>query len=77
MKRIYPHQSHDTGRRKKAVIQWEQLSNFIRLMNVVAYVQRALSNSELATLVNGIQEKEKAKATIFKLLQQEQFGEEI
>ena len=46
-------------------------------MNTVAYVQRALNKHKPATLVVSIEEREKAKATIFKLLQQEQFGEEM
>ena len=59
---------------KKAVIQWERFSNFNRL---VAYVQRALSKYKPSTLVVSIEEKEKAKATIFKLLQQAQSGGEM
>ena len=62
---------------KKAVIEWERFSNFSRLVNTVAYVQRALNQHKPATFVVSIEEKEKAKATIFKLLQQEQFGEEM
>ena len=62
---------------KKAVIQWERFSNFKRLVNTVAYVQRALNKHKPATVVVSIEEREKAKATIFKLLQQEQFGEEM
>ena len=62
---------------KKAVIQWERFSNFNRLVNTVAYVQRALNKHKSATLVVSIEEREKAKATIFKLLQREQFGEEM
>ena len=62
---------------KKAVIQLEQFSNFNRLVNIVAHVQRALSKHKTATLVVSIKEKEKAEATIFKLLQLEQFGEEM
>ena len=62
---------------KKAVIQWERFGNFNRLVNTVAYVQRALNKDKPATLVVNIEEREKAKATIFKLLQQEQFGEEM
>ena len=46
-------------------------------MNTVAYVHRALNKHKPATLVVSIEEKEKAKATIFKLLQQEHFGEEM
>ena len=62
---------------KKALIQWERFSNSNRLVNTVAYVQRALNKDKPATLVVNIEEREKAKATIFKLLQQEQFGEEM
>ena len=62
---------------KKAVIQWERFSNFNRLVNTVAYVQRALNKHRPATLIVSIEERAKAKATIFKLLQQEQFGEEM
>ena len=43
----------------------------------MAYVQRAFSKYKPATLVFSIEEREKAKATVFKLLQLEQFGEEI
>ena len=62
---------------KKAVIQWERFSNFNRLVNTVAYVQRAFNKHKPAALVVSIEEREKAKATIFKLLQQEQFCEEM
>ena len=53
---------------KKAVIQWERFGNFNRLVNTVAYVQRALNKHKPATLIVSIEEREKAKATIFKLL---------
>ena len=62
---------------KKAVIQWERFSNFNRLVNTVAYVQQALNKHRPAILIVSIEERRKAKATIFKLLQQEQFGEEM
>ena len=62
---------------KKSGNQWERFSNFNRLVNTVAYVQRALNKYKPATLVVSIEGREKAKATIFKLLQQEQFGEEL
>ena len=62
---------------KKAVNQCERFSNFNRPVNTVAYVQGALNKHKPATLVVSIEEREKAKATIFKLLQQEQFGEEM
>ena len=61
----------------KAVVQWERFSNFNRLVNTVAYVQRALNKHKPATLVVSTEEREKAKATIFKLLQREHFGEEM
>ena len=62
---------------KKAVVQWERFSYFNRLVNTVAYVQPAMSKYKPATLVVSIEEREKAKAIIFKLLQREQFGEEM
>ena len=62
---------------KKAVIQWERFSNFNRLVNTMTYEKRALNKHKPATLVVSIEEREKAKATIFKLLQQEQFGDEM
>ena len=60
---------------KKAVIQWKRFSNCNGLVNTVAYVQRALNKHKPATLVVSIEEREKAKSIIFKLVQQEQFGE--
>ena len=62
---------------KEAVIQWERLRNFNRLVNTMTYVRRAFSKHKPATLLVSVEEKEKAKATIFKLLQREQFGEQI
>ena len=62
---------------KKAFIQWERFSNFNRLVNTVAYVQQALNKNKPATLVVSIEEREQANSIIFKLLQQEQFGEEM
>ena len=52
---------------KKAVIQWEQFSNFNRLVKTIAYVQRALNKHKPAAVVVSIEESEKAKATIFSL----------
>ena len=46
-------------------------------MNTVPYIQRALNKYKLATLVVSIEETEKAKTIILKLVQQEQFGEEM
>ena len=63
--------------KEKAVIQWERFSNFNSLVNKVAYVQRALNKHKPAKLVVSIEEREKAKATIFKSLQRENFGEEM
>ena len=63
--------------KKKAVFQWERLSKFNRLMNTVAYVQRAFNRHKPATVVVSVEEREKTKALIFKLLKQEQFGKEM
>ena len=46
-------------------------------MNTVVYVERALSKHKPAKVLASIQEREKATAIIFKLLQQEQFDEEM
>ena len=62
---------------RKAAIHWERFSKFNKLVNTVACVQRALSQHKPLTLVVSIEEREKSKATVFKLLQQEQFGEEM
>ena len=62
---------------KKAVIQWERFSSFSRLLKTMAYVPRAFSKYKPATLLVSVEEQEKAKAIIFKLLQREQFGEEM
>ena len=43
----------------------------------MAYVQRALNKYIPGTFVVSIEEREKAKATIFKILQQAQFDEEM
>ncbi|XP_075250739.1 uncharacterized protein LOC142342945 [Convolutriloba macropyga] len=43
----------------------------------MAYVQRALRKKKPATKMIGIEENEDARATIFRLLQQEQFAEEV
>ena len=46
-------------------------------MNTVAYLEQALRKKKSATLVVGREEREKAKAIIFNLLQQGQFSDEI
>ena len=46
-------------------------------MNTVAYEQRALSKPKPAPLVVSIGERKKAKSIFSKLIQQEQFGEEM
>ena len=48
----------------------------LRLVNTVEYVQRALIKCNSGTVVVDFEEREKAKAIIFKLLQ-EQFGDEM
>ena len=62
---------------KKLMIQWERFSNFNRLVNTMAYVQRVFRKHKPATKTLSVEEKEVAQAGIFRLLQQEQFAEEM
>ena len=62
---------------KKPMIQWERFSNFHRLKNTMAYVQRVFKKHKPATKTLSVEEREAAQASIFRLLQQEQFAEEI
>ena len=62
---------------RKVVFQWEQLSNFNRLVITMAYVKPAMSKPMPATTLVRIEKREKAKAIIFKLLQQEESFQEM
>ena len=62
---------------KKPLIQWERFSNFNRLVNTMAHLQRVLRKHKLATKTLDVEEREGAQAGIFRILQQEQFGEEM
>ena len=62
---------------KKLMIQWERFSNFNRLVNKMAYVQRVFRKHNPATKPLSVEEREGAQAGIFRLLQQEQFAEEM
>ena len=62
---------------QKPMIQWERFSNFNRLINTMAYVQRVFIKHKPATKTLSVEEREGAQASIFRLLQQEQFAEEI
>ena len=62
---------------KKLIIQWERFSNFNQLVNTMAYVQRVFRKHKQATKTLSVDEKEGAQAGIFRLLQQEQFAEEM
>ena len=62
---------------KKLMIQWERFSNFNRLVNTMAYVQRVLRKHKPTTKTLSVEEREDAQASIFRLLQQEQFAEEM
>ena len=62
---------------KKPMIQWERFSNFNRLVNTMAYVQRVFKKHKPATKTLSVEEREDAQASIFRLLQQEQFTEEM
>ena len=62
---------------KNPMIQWGRLSNFNRLVIIMVYVQRVFRKHKPATKTLSVEEKEGAQASIFRLLQQEQFGEEM
>ena len=62
---------------KKPMIQWEWFTSFNRLVNTMAYVQRVFRKHKLATKTLSVEEREGAQASIFRLLQQEQFAEEM
>ena len=62
---------------KKPIIQWERFSNFNRLVNTMAYVQRVFKKQKPATKTLSVEEREGAQASMFRLLQQEQFAEEM
>ena len=66
---------------KRAAIHWERFSNLNMIVNTVAYVQWALKKHKPATSSQhrrvSTEEREKAKAVIFKLQQQRQFDEQI
>ena len=59
------------------MIQWERFSNFSRLVNTMEYVQRVFKKHKPPTKTLSVEEREGAQASIFRLLQQEQFAEEI
>ena len=59
------------------MIQWERLSNFNQLVNTMAYVQRVFKKHTPATRTLNVEEREGAQASIFRLLQQKQFAEEM
>ena len=61
---------------KKPMIQWERLSNFNRLVNTMAYVQRVFRKHKPATKTLSVEEREGAQAGIFSLQQQE-FAKEM
>ena len=62
---------------KKPLIQWERFSNYNRLVNTMAYIQRVFKKHKPATKTLSVEEREDAQASIFRLLQQEQFTEEM
>ena len=59
------------------MIQWERFSNFNRFVTTMAYVQRVFRKHKPATKTLSVEEREGAQASIFRLLQQEQFAEEM
>ena len=62
---------------KMPMIQWERFSNFNRLANTITYVKRVFKKHKQATKTLSVEEREAAQASIFRLLQQEQFAEEM
>ena len=63
--------------KQKAVIRWEGFSDFNRLVNKMAYIQRALSKYKPAKFVVGVKYRQSGKTIKFRLLRQEQFGEDM
>ena len=59
------------------MIQWERFSNFNRLVNTMAHVQRVFKKQKPATKTISVEEREGAQASIFRLMQQEQLAEEM
>ena len=62
---------------KKPMIQWEQFSNFNRLVNTLEYVQPVFKKHKPATKTLSVEERECAQAGIFRLQQQKEFAEEM
>ena len=62
---------------KKPMTQWERFSSFNRLVNTMAYVQRVFIKHKPATKTLSVEEREGAQASIFRILQREQFAEEM
>ena len=62
---------------KKPIIQWERFNNFNRPVNTNAYVLRVFKKHKPATKTLSVEKREGAQASIFKLLQEEQFAEEM
>ena len=62
---------------EKLMIQWERFSNFNRLVNTMAYVKRVFRKHKPATKTLSVEEKEGSQSGIFRLLQQEQFAEQM
>ena len=60
---------------RKKLFPW--FSIFKLLVNTVTYVQWALRKLKSVTKIIGSKEQEKTKLTIFKILQQEQFAEDM
>ena len=63
--------------KKKPIGQQERLSIFNQLVNKMAYGQQGLKQTKRSTEIIDNEEKENANIVILKLLQQEQFIEEI
>ena len=58
-------------------VDWNRFSNFNRLVNSVAYVLRFIKRVRSTSILLSVEEREYAKRTIFKLVQQELFPNEF
>ena len=57
-------------------VDWNRFSNFNRLVNSIAYVLRFIKRVRSTSILLSVEEREYAKQTIFKLVQQELFPNE-
>ena len=59
------------------IVDWERFSKFSTLTNTVAYLQRVFSRNKPKETTLAAEELDKARNTIFRLIQEEQFPSEM